>query len=166
MSSVRPSEDAAARRRHRKLANAVKDALRELNSALSVFNRHVGGQVALKDVDYDCLELLNRFGPLTPGVLARRAGLHPATMTGVLDRLQRGGWVVRERDPAAVDRRAVLVRPLRARNAELYQHLAGMNASMDQLCAGYSDEELELITDFLRRTAAAGRDAANDLTDS
>jgi DNA-binding MarR family transcriptional regulator len=26
-------------------------------------------------------------------------------MTGILDRLQRGGWVVRERDPEAADRR-------------------------------------------------------------
>ena len=164
MSSVRPS-DASRRKRHRKLTNAVKEAL-QLNSTLSVFNRHVSGQVALKDVDYDCLELINRLGPLTPGILARHAGLHPATMTGVLDRLERGGWVVRERDPEAVDRRAVLVRPLRTRNAELYQHLAGMNASMDDLCAGYSDEELELITDFLRRTAAAGGwSASSDLSD-
>lgn len=163
MSSVRSSA-AAGRRRHRRSANAVKEALRELNSALSSFNRHVSGQIALRDADYDCLELLNRLGPLNPGVLARRAGLHPATMTGVLDRLQRGGWIVRERDPDAVDRRAVIVRPLRTRNAELYSHLAGMNSAMDQLCAGYSDQDLELIADFLRRTAAAGRNAAGDPT--
>jgi MarR family len=32
-------------------------------------------------------------------------------MTGVIDRLERGGWVVRERDPD--DRRGVVVQPLR-----------------------------------------------------
>src|SRR4029453_11698775 len=38
--------------------------------------------------------------PPNPSALARRAGLHPATITGILDRLQRGGGVARERDPA------------------------------------------------------------------
>jgi DNA-binding MarR family transcriptional regulator len=35
---------------------------------------------------------------LSPSVLARRAGLHPATMTGILDRLERGRWITRDRD--------------------------------------------------------------------
>jgi hypothetical protein len=40
-----------------------------------------------------------------------------------------------------------------------------MSASMNQLLAGYGDTELELIADFLRRTANAGQNAADDLTD-
>jgi DNA-binding MarR family transcriptional regulator len=63
----------------------------------------------------ECLDLIDRYGPLSPSALARRAGLHPATMTGVLDRLERDGWIVRERDPA--DRRGVLVQPVRSRCA-------------------------------------------------
>jgi hypothetical protein len=47
--------------------------------------------------------------------------------------------------------------------AELFGLYAGMNASMDQLCAGYSDTELELLADFLRRTTDAGRDATDEL---
>lgn len=82
-------------------------------------------------------------------------------MTGILDRLERGGWVARERDPS--DRRAVLVRALRNRNAELLRLYAGMNASMDRICAGYGDTELELIADFLRRTADAGQNATDEL---
>jgi len=82
-------------------------------------------------------------------------------MTGVLDRLERGRWIARDRDPA--DRRAVVVRPLRDRNAEVFRLYAGMNASMDQVCAGYADPELELVADFLRRTTNAGREAADDL---
>jgi MarR family len=41
-----------------------------------------------------CLDLITRHGPLSPSAPARRAGLHPATMTGILDRLERGGWVI------------------------------------------------------------------------
>jgi DNA-binding MarR family transcriptional regulator len=86
------------------LNRAIKESLRELSIHLSLLNHHVGARLGLKDVDLDCLDLISRHGPLTPSVLARRAGLHPATMTGILDRLERGGRVARERDPS--DRRA------------------------------------------------------------
>jgi hypothetical protein len=56
-----------------------------LRNQLSLFNRQVGAQ-DLKDVDMDCLDLINRHGQLSPTALARRAGPHPATRTGILDR--------------------------------------------------------------------------------
>lgn len=142
----------------RRLANSIKESLREMNIQLSLLNHQLSSHLDLKDIDLECYELIHRHGPLSPTAVARIAGLHPATMTGVLDRLERGGWVVRERDP--VDRRAVIVRALRERNAELFKLLTGMNESMDDICADYSKDQLELIADFLQRTTAAGRDAA------
>ena len=158
----RATSDAQAARRRRRLVTGIKDTLRELNSQLSVLNHHVGARLELRDVDLGCLELLARHGPLSPGALARHAGLHPATMTGIVDRLERAGWVARDRDPA--DRRAVLIRPLRDRGAELFRLYAGMNTAMDQVCAGYSDEELTLLAGFLRRTTTAGQAATEALS--
>jgi DNA-binding MarR family transcriptional regulator len=154
-------DDRATAACRRRLTAAIKESLRELTVQLSLLNHHVSAHVALNDVDLDCLDLINRHGPLSPSALARRAGLHPATITGILDRLERGGWVARDRDPS--DRRAVAVRALRDRNAELFGLYAGMNASMDEVCAGYTGSELEVLADFLRRTASAGRDATDDL---
>jgi DNA-binding MarR family transcriptional regulator len=162
MSGISSDDDA---RRKRRLVAAIKDSLREMNNQLSLLNHRVGLRVALKDVDLDCLDLISRHGPLSPSALARRAGLHPATMTGVLDRLQRAGWITRERDPDAVDRRAVAVRVLRERGGELYHLYSGMNASMDDILAGYDESQLALLDDFLRRTTVAGRDATDALTD-
>src|SRR5437016_3800645 len=156
-----PSEAGDAARRRRRLTAAIKQSLRELSIQLSLLNHQVGARVDLNDVDFDCLELVNRHGPLSPSALARRAGLHPATMTGILDRLERGGWVARDRDPS--DRRAVVVRALRDRNAELFRLYAGMNSSMNEICAGYDDAELEVLADFLRRTVDAGREATEKL---
>ena len=155
------SEDAGSTRHRRRLSAAIKEALRELSIQLSLLNHHVGARVELKDVDLDCLDLISRNGPLSPSALARRAGLHPATMTGIIDRLERGGWVARDRGTS--DRRAVLIRALRDRNSELLHLYSGMNTSVDQICAEYSDAELRLLTDFLRRTADAGRTATDEL---
>jgi DNA-binding MarR family transcriptional regulator len=96
-------------RRHR-FNTEIRDSLREPGIQLALLNRHVGARLELKDVDLDCLNHIDRHGPLSPSVLARRARRHPATMTGILDRLERGGWAARDREPS--DRRAVLVRAL------------------------------------------------------
>jgi DNA-binding MarR family transcriptional regulator len=154
-------EGAGTKRRRRRLSTEIKESLRELSIQLSLLNHQVGVHVDLKHADLDCLDLINRHGPLSPSAVARRAGLHPATMTGILDRLERGGWIVRERDP--VDRRAVAVRALRDRNAELFGLYSEMNTSMDKICAEYGENELEVLADFLRRTTNAGRSATDEL---
>lgn len=162
MSSVTSSGGEATRNRdRRRLTSTIKESLRALSIQLALLNHQVGTRVNLRHVDLGCLDLVNRHGPLSPGALARRAGLHPATMTGILDRLERGGWVTRERDPS--DRRAVVVRARRDRNTELFALYSGMNDLMDQLCAGYSEDELRLLADFVGRTTDAGRDATADL---
>lgn len=140
---------------------AIKESLRELSVQLTLLNRQVSARAGLKDVDLECLDLITRHSPISPSGLARLAGLHPATLTGVLDRLERGGWIVRRRD--AADRRAVMLVGQRDRNGEIFHLYAGMNQAMDELCAGYTQEQLDAIADFLTRTAQAGHTAATDL---
>jgi DNA-binding MarR family transcriptional regulator len=147
---------------HRQQAtSAIKRSLRELRFQLALLNRRIGARVDLKDIDHDCLDLIARDGQLSPTTLAQRAGLHPATMTGVLDRLERSGWIARERVDA--DRRAVLVSAQPARVGKVASHYVGMNSRLDAICDSYSEAELDLIADFLRRTAEAGHAAAEEL---
>ena len=146
----------------RRAASAIRAGLRELSIQLSLLNHQVGARLGLKDVDLDCLDLIVRRGPLSPSALARAAGLHPATMTGVLDRLEQAGWISRDRDPA--DRRAVTVQAKRERNAEVLALYSDMNGSIGALLAGYDVAQLAVIADFVERATEAGRRATEKLT--
>ena len=142
----------SSERRH--LVVRVKRTLREVNNQVSLLSHRVSAAVEIKDIDLDTLDYLSQHGPKTASGLARGVGLHPATMTGVLDRLERGKWIVRTRD--ADDRRAVLISIEPARNADMVKLYAGMDSEMDEVVAAFSDGELGVIAEFLERTAAAG----------
>lgn len=153
--------DGEAGRHDRRLRTALKESMRELSVQLSLLNAQVSTRLEFRDSDMNCLDVITRHGPISPSALARRTSLHPATMTGILDRLERGGWISRERDPS--DRRAVLVSARRERGAEIYRLYGGMNAAMDEIFSRYSPAELEVLADFLRRTVDAGQVATAEL---
>jgi DNA-binding MarR family transcriptional regulator len=139
----------------------VRDGLRRLRVELIRLNHRVSGRVELRDVDLDCFDLVAQNARISPSDLARVSGIHPATLTGILDRLERDGWIVRER--ADGDRRSVVLRPAPRAAARIVPHFQGMSDAMDAACADFSDAELTTIVEFLRRAAAAGGASADAL---
>lgn len=133
----------------------VQLLLRDLGNQLALLNRQVGGRVELKEADLGCLDLLSRHGPLSPSALARLTRLHPATLTGILDRLEASGWIVRDPDPT--DRRAVLLRALGRRAGELRGLYAGMNGAVGDICDGYDAHDLGVIAEFMARVTEAAK---------
>jgi DNA-binding MarR family transcriptional regulator len=150
-----------ADRNRRRRETEVLSGLRDLRIELAVLNHRVGAKAELKDVDFDCLDVIARHGPLTPSALAARVGVHVATMTGILNRLEEGGWVTRTRSDG--DRRAVVVASIPDRQREIYRMFGGMNSRMTRILGDYSEAELTAIAEFLGRTVAAGRAAADEL---
>jgi DNA-binding MarR family transcriptional regulator len=150
-------------RTRRRLTGELKRRFRDVNNQIALLSHHISAQVDLKDVDLDCLDFLAQHGPATLSALARQAGVHPATMTGVIDRLEKGGWIQRQRDES--DRRAVVVSVRPDAIGEVFRHYDGMNTQMDAVCDDYSPAELEVIAGFLARTADAGRRAVSEFSD-
>lgn len=162
--SSRAGSRAAGERTPRRLSGEVKRTFRDVNNQIALLTHHVAAQVDLRDIDLDCLDFLAQNGPTTPSTLARKVAVPPATMTGVIDRLEKGGWITRQRDDA--DRRAVLVSVRQDAIGAVFRHYDGMNAQMDGVLAEYSPAELELIAGFLTRTAGAARRAVANFADS
>jgi DNA-binding MarR family transcriptional regulator len=153
-----------SQRDRRRTTVTIKATLRELSNQISLLNRQVSSRVDLKDIDLDCFDFISQVGTITPGGLSRRTGLHPATVTGIIDRLEKSGWIAREQDPS--DRRGTILRALPERTGELFKLYSGMNNEMDELCADYDEGQLDTIADFLVKATAAGRSATEELAAS
>src|SRR5436309_16137463 len=103
---------------------------------------------------------------MTAGELADRAALTTGAITGVLARLERAGWVRRERDPH--DRRRVMVHlihhsAIMRRATALFQSLA--RASTEGF-ADYSDAQLAFLLDFFSRAEALTERGTPTLTET
>src|SRR5215813_9793797 len=110
MSSGNPSgqSDTAAPSSHRaELLRQLQLAGREQSAATVMFHTALAARQELSATEEKALDLLERFGPLTAGQLAQRSGLAPASVTGLVDRLERKGFA--RRVPHPVDKRSVLI---------------------------------------------------------
>jgi DNA-binding MarR family transcriptional regulator len=75
--------------------------------------------------------------------------LTTGTVTGIIDRLEKGGYVRRERDPR--DRRRVIVQPLLERQHRIGPLFATLARAMDEPCSRSTGDELALILDIATR---------------
>jgi len=125
---------------------------RELSTAVILFHQAVAERVGLNATDLKCLDFLDRMGPLTAGQLVELLGLTGGAITAMVDRLEAGGFVQRERDPN--DRRRVYIKAVKVQEnsnafARLYEPL--QQAMREELSNRYSTQDLAVIEDFLRR---------------
>lgn len=119
-------------------------------SGLSVlFSHAIAERIGLNPTDLESLEILLREGPVPAGRLAERTGLTTGAITGVIDRLERAGYVRREPDPG--DRRRVIVAVERETvERELMPLYAGMQQATTALVTKLGDRDLELFIGFIR----------------
>lgn len=90
------------------ILEALNHAMRRSGAQGSLFSQAIAARVGISASDFECLDLVILEGAVTPGRLAEASGLTTGAITGVIDRLERAGFV--RRDPDPTDRRRVLVR--------------------------------------------------------
>jgi DNA-binding MarR family transcriptional regulator len=160
VSSRAGDADAAASRDRRRTMNQITDSFREMALVMTVVNLRAGEQVGLRDVEMKALDVLMRDGAMSAKALGHRLGMHPATMTGILDKLENSGWVTRERSPE--DRRVVLIQPVRERVGEIVRLFTGMNTMAVELLDRYDTDKLETIAGFMNTMVGMAKQASEE----
>ena len=126
--------------------------VRRSQSATDRFDQAVADALGLNRTDMRCLDTIDREGPVPAGRLAEATGLTSGAITTVLDRLERAGYARRVRD--AGDRRRVLVELTPQTREHMYEFFEPHIALSERLYARYTQEQLELLLEFVR----AGRE--------
>lgn len=151
-------------RKHQQATQQVLEAGRGLGAAAVFFHTVVAERQGLNATEEKILDLLQRHGPRTPGQLARDSGLAPPSVTGLVDRLSRKGFVRRVPDPE--DRRRVRVELIHERIEAMAPLFTGLIEGLVRVCRGYSADDLTTIARWLEEAADCQRDAAATLAES
>ncbi|HEU5471669.1 MAG TPA: MarR family transcriptional regulator [Actinophytocola sp.] len=122
---------------------------RELSTMTVLFHARIAERMGLSGTDHKCLELVMRAAaPLTAGRIAQQSGLSTGAVTGVIDRLERRGFVRRIRDPH--DRRKVLVEVVgfdESRYLHLFRSMIELN---ERVLKRFAPEDWDLLERYNR----------------
>jgi DNA-binding MarR family transcriptional regulator len=145
------------------LLQALAIEMRE-SSAIGVLHSEAMARIiGIHSTDLECLDLLTMKGPLTAGELGVATALTTGAITGVIDRLERRGFVYRQRSPT--DRRRVIVNIA----PDTHRQLAPVGAPMRRRVLGalsrFSRRDLAAALAVLGKAREAARAALADLRD-
>jgi DNA-binding MarR family transcriptional regulator len=145
--SLKPNDS----EKRKELLNKLGDAIEDNGNTNVLLVHAIAQHVGLSAAEFECAGLIQQ-GPFTAGELAKRCHITTGGMTGMIDRLEKRGFVKREADPN--DRRRVLVRAVENKEArrKVQKLYSPLQISFNELIATYSEAELEFILDFMTRT--------------
>ncbi|MFF4754779.1 MarR family winged helix-turn-helix transcriptional regulator [Streptomyces sp. NPDC002514] len=129
-------------------------AMDHLIAAHLIAQQEIARRLGLNVTDLTCFGFVLEAGDdlLTAGDLATRAHVTTGAVTGILNRLERAGYVSRRPDPA--DRRRVRVAAVPDAVARVETVYAGHYQRLTALFTDCSPGELTVITDWFTRATA------------
>jgi DNA-binding MarR family transcriptional regulator len=139
---------------HDELIAALAEEMPSYISATVRFQVAVAHQLGMPVTDVHALAALLEAGPVGVSRLAELMGTTAGAATRVADRLERAGFVRREPDPD--DRRRIVLQLVPERVAAVAQYYEPMDARWRRQIAGYSDDQLRFVLEFIRE----GRESA------
>jgi DNA-binding MarR family transcriptional regulator len=139
----------------------LRMAGRRQSTAMVLFHTNVAARLGLGATDEKVLELVARHGALTPKAIAAASGLAPASVSGVLDRLEAKHFVRRER--STDDRRSIRVVPDPEHTRVVGELFGGLMQALGELYEKYSTDDLLTVLGFIEATTAIQERAAREL---
>lgn len=127
----------------------IVNSLRQIIHAVDVYSHELSARHSLTGPQLTCLRELARSGELTLGALASAVSLSPATVSGIVDRLERKELVQRRRRRS--DRRSVAVGLTRSGDALVRRAPAPLQESFAQRLAALPDKKRNQISSVLQQ---------------
>ncbi|OHV77946.1 MarR family winged helix-turn-helix transcriptional regulator [Ensifer sp. LCM 4579] len=131
-------------------AMQVDQVWRQLSARTIFLHQAIADHLGLNITDHKCLDLLLQNGPMTAGELAQASGLTTGAITGVVDRLEKKGYVRRVADDTDRRKRVIVIQ--HDRLSEIEKIFNYMSERTNTLVGGYTQDQLQTIHDFLERT--------------
>ena len=125
------------------LLQELENAMRIVSSQGAMFAKMVADRAGISSADMDCIDFVNVEGRMTAGRLAELTGLTTGAITGVVDRLEKAGFVRRERDES--DRRKVFIVPVLEKMMQVGRPYELVKRAMAKQCEAYTDAELKFL---------------------
>jgi len=136
-------------------ARRATELIREFFEVSQDFEAHVGRQLTVNPTDLQAMEHLIMSGPLSPTDLSKRLGISTAATTSVVDRLVALDHATRTQHPT--DRRGVVVVPNPRSVERAMGTLMPMIMGVDGVLDEFTDEEQEVVTQYLERVLTVYR---------
>ena len=123
----------------------IIDKFREMSTETIMFHQAVADELGLPITDHKCLDLIHRFGAMPAGRLAELTSLTTGAVTGMIDRLEKAGYVRRTNDPK--DRRKTIIEPISNKKLErkIETIFMPLYERMHKVLSSYSDSELAFL---------------------
>jgi DNA-binding MarR family transcriptional regulator len=142
----------------------LENAMRKASSQGAMFAKIVADRAGISSADMDCIDFVNVEGRMTAGRLAELTGLTTGAITGVVDRLEKAGFVRRERD--ATDRRKVFIVPVAERMLAAGRPYELVKRAMQRQCEAYTDAELRFLIRYGNESYQSMLEATTELNGS
>ncbi|GHG74709.1 MarR family winged helix-turn-helix transcriptional regulator [Streptomyces griseocarneus] len=141
-------------------AASASDAISAMDGLIAtsiVGQQEFARNLGLSVTDLICFAYVLEAGdsPVTAGELAGRAHVTTGAVTGILNRLERGGFVTRQPDPA--DRRRVRVAAVPAAAERVRAVYGPYYTLLAELFADYTPDEVAVLADWFTRAGALAR---------
>ena len=136
----------------------------ELSEAVLLFHQTVAQKVGLSATEWKCLDILRRSGPVPARTLSDETGLTTGAITGIIDRLEKNGYVKRERNK--LDRRSIIIQPLYRQDLidKVVPIFNSLGEAMVVLSNQFSNDELKAIRKFMEGSILILKEQRKKLT--
>src|SRR5215470_6893191 len=131
------------------LMQELEHAVRKSSALGVIFGQTVANAVGVSSSDLECLDFLNIEGRVTAGRLAELTGLTTGAITGLVDRMEKAGFVRRERDEE--DRRKVYIAIVPEALGRIGRFYEPLQKAVAKDWDSYTDAELKLVLRFMTR---------------